>query len=107
MMELVNRRSNLASRIHLRQLVLPDLVKVFKLKEMDPGVCVLYQQNINDLLMYRNTPGACRSSVNAMGVKRGLNHVAKKLKIEFDHKGLVDDLYKLCGDLYHAEGIQY
>ena len=24
----------------------------------------------------------------------------------FNHKGLVDDLYKLSGDLYHAEGIQ-
>ena len=44
--------------------------------------------------------------VLCMEVTRGLNHVAKNLKIVFNHKDLMDELYKLCGDLYHAGGFQ-
>ena len=51
--------ARLSSRIHVRKCVLVDLVKVFKLEEMNPGVCVHYHSNIYDLSMYRKTPGAC------------------------------------------------
>ena len=33
-----------------------------------------------------------------MEVKRNINQFAKKLTIEFDHKGLVDELYRLFGE---------
>ena len=66
MLELTNRRASLPSRIHVRKCVLVDLVNVFKLKELDPEVCVRYNQNIDDLLMYSKTPGACCSLLNAI-----------------------------------------
>ena len=43
--------------------------------------------------------------VFCLEVTGDFNKLAKKLAIEFDHKGLVDDLYRLCGeDVYYAEG---
>ena len=42
-----------------------------------------------------------------MEVKKGLNKLARRLGIEFNHKELVNDLYRLVGEnLYHAEGAQ-
>ena len=43
-----------------------ELVVSFKLKDLNPGVCVHYHKNIVDLLMHRNNRSLFCSSVSAM-----------------------------------------
>ena len=68
--ELTNRRASQSSRIQVWKCVLDELVASFKLKDLNPGVCVHYFKNIDDLFVYKKTSRRCFSLLSVISYKR-------------------------------------